>query len=137
MKQKYLNKKGIIIALKVVIVSALLMLLIRGLFFEKEVSFAIAQESNEFIPDLIVKVDNQVVFNDTIYRFCIPCCSAKKTIDFGIHEITIESESKNLKKEFKIIGFRNTHIFIAVWETEKGELWIEKEVFYFLQPMYS
>ena len=137
MKQQSRNKKKLIVVIKVIIALTLISFLIRGLFFEKKVSFAIAQESDKFIPDLTVKIDNEIVFNDTILLGPIPCCSAQKKIDFGIHKITIESASQNLKKEFEIAGFKDTHIFLAVWEKENGELWIEKAVYYFTKPMYD
>ena len=137
MKKQNPYKKKIIATIKIAFVVTLTTFLIRGLFFDKEISFAIAQESNKFIPDLTVKIDNEIVFNDTILLGPIPCCSAQKKIDFGIHKITIESASQNLKKEFEIAGFKDTHIFLAVWEKENGELWIEKAVYYFTKPMYD
>ena len=137
MKPQSRNKKKVIVVIKVIIVLTLISFLIRGLFFEKKVSFAIAQESNKLIPDLTVKIDNEIIFNDTIVRGPIPCCFTQKRIDFGIHKIIVDSKSQNLRKEFRIFGFKNSHIFIAVWEHENEELWIEKEVYYFLTPMYE
>jgi hypothetical protein len=111
--------------------------LIRGLFFEKEVSFVIANETEYKVPDLVIKIDNETVFNDSIFLSSIPCCWTSKTIGYGLHNICIESRSDELYKEFKIFSFKNTHIYIGVWDNGEGELWIEKRVHYFISAIYS
>jgi len=131
---KTMNKKKIIIWTLGIL---LLAFLTRGLFFEKEMSCAIANETYDIIQDFEVRVDNKVVFKDSIWGASIPCCGFKEKLDFGFHKIIITSESKKISKEFRILAFNNFHTYIGIWENkETGEMSIKTKKYYFYRPMY-
>ena len=111
--------------------------LIRGILFKKDFSIAIANESENRIPDLIIKIDGIIAFNDSIYASSIPCCWINQSLKFGVHTFTIESKLKAIFKEFSILSFKDTHIYIGVWENENRNLWIQKRIYYFFKPTYE
>jgi hypothetical protein len=110
--------------------------LVRSLFFEKRLSFAIANETRQNVPDLVVRLDSQEIFRDSVFEFSIPCCWTHAMVGFGFHSIDVESKSNKLKKQFSIFGFKDTHIYIGIWTNENGGLRIDKEVYYFFSPVY-
>lgn len=111
--------------------------LIRGLFFEKLFSIAIANETDLPIPDLVIKIDNKIVFSDSIFQSSIPCCWTKQLLNFGFHKIEVESKSANLKREFSVFSFKNSHIYIGIWKAETNDFSIVKKVYYFFKPTYA
>jgi hypothetical protein len=123
--------------LLVLTVLIVLGILIRGIFFEKIFSIAIANETDLKVPDLVIKIDNQIVFSDSIFQNSIPCCWTKQELKFGFYKIDVESKSINLKREFSVFSFKNSHIYIGIFGADKNKFSIVKRVYYFFRPLYA
>jgi hypothetical protein len=122
-----------------VVLTALIVLgmLIRGIFFEKIFSIAIANETDLKISDLTIKIDNQLIFSDSIFQNSIPCCWTKQELKFGFHKIEVESKSTNLKRKFSVFSFKNSQIYVGIYEAETNNFSIVKRVYYFFRPTYA
>ena len=126
--------------LKIILLCLLLLclsFLVRGLFFQKELSFAIANETELPISDFVVKIDNNTIFNDSIFESSVPCCWADSILGFGFHKVTAESRMYNIKRTFTVFCFKNVHVYIGVWMKENGILWIDRKIHYFLPAFYT
>jgi hypothetical protein len=110
---------------------------IRGLAFEKKFSFVIANETRKNIPDLVIKIDGEIKFSDSIYISSIPCCRMNQVLSFGLHDILVESKSNNLNRKFSVFSFKISHTYIGIWNNDNGELLIDKKIYYFLSPLYQ
>lgn len=130
-------KNKLIKTLLLVIILIISVFLIRSILFRKDFSVAIANESDLRIQDLTVKIDDVIAFNDSIYSSSIPCCWINQSLKFGVHNFVIESKSKVLFKEFSVLSFKDTYIYIGVWENENKNLWIKKRIYYFFKPTYE
>lgn len=133
MKSRQIQLKYLLVLTVLIVLG----ILIRGIFFEKIFSIAIANETGSKVPDLVIKIDNQIVFSDSIFQNSIPCCWTKQELKFGFHKIEVESKSTNLKREFSVFSFKNSHIYVGIFGTEKNSFSIVKRVYYFFRPIYS
>ncbi len=132
-----ITKKRLLKILFIIIILIIGEVLIRGIMFKKEFSFAIANETEIRIPDFTIKIDGIIAFNDSIYISSVPCCWINRSLKFGLHTVSIESKSNNLIKNFSVLGFKNTNIYIGIWDNKKGGFQIQKKIFYFLKPRYE
>jgi len=123
---------------KYLIALIVLLFFFRGLFFEKETGFVIANETENIIDDFTVTIGSELVFNDTISQGTLPCCWFNKKLSFGFHEIVVASEKTGIYRKFKFFNFKNTHIFIEIWDSSvENEYEVEKRIYYFFFPMYA
>jgi len=132
-----ITKKRLIKILFIIIILIISGVIIRGIIFKKEFSIAIANETEIRIPDLTIKIDGMIAFNDSIYSSSIPCCWINRSLKFGLHTVSIESKSKNLIKNFSVLSIKNTYIYIGVWDNKNGGFQIRKKIFYFIKPRYE
>jgi hypothetical protein len=109
----------------------------RSLVFEKKFTLAIANETHINVPDLVIRIDNEEIFRDSIFISSIPCCWTNKVLSFGIHEILVESKSKNLHKLFSVFCFKDSHIYVGIRNSTFGKLWVDKRIYYFFSPLYQ
>ena len=132
-----ISKNKLIKTFLLVIILLISVFLTRSILFRKDFSVAIANESDLRIQDLMIKIDGVIAFNDSIYSSSIPCCWINQSLRFGVHNFSIESKSKAIFREFSVLSFKDTYIYIGVWENENNNLWIKKKIYYFFKPTYE
>lgn len=105
------------------------------LLLEKEITFVVANKLTQNIPDLVIKVDDDIIIDDSIKESSISECLGKKRLRFGYHDIFIESKSANIQQKISLLSILDSNLYILVQQKEKQKISIDKTVYYLFTPV--
>ena len=70
---------------------------------EKKTTFLISMANPSEVIDLLVKMDDQIIFNDTLLYHPYELVIVKKNFKGGVYKLLVSSNKANLKEERYII----------------------------------
>lgn len=128
----YVLRKSLLLIFTIIIITSSSLFVILP---DKEITFVIANKLTQNIPDLIIKLDNEIIIKDSINKNSISECLVRKTLDFGYHHVFIESKSANIQQKISLLSILDSNLYILVQRKEKQQISIDKTTYYLFKPV--